>query len=643
MAQRTTQTAQAPDPESGRRWPLRRVVYIVFSLAVTGGILGYLFTHVSPGEVLRLIRGANRKALLVFLLFSAAMSVFRTWRYKLVLRVAGQSPGSVALFLTVLVRNFFSDLLPARLGTLIYVYIVTSRLGVPFGAATSSFLLAFVFDMVALAPLILAAGLAAGAATRIPLGMLYAGGLVLAVGTVAVLFALPHLFGWVTRFFDKLVREPGKRLRLLRDKWVEAGREIQRARRAGIYLKLFVLSLLVRIGKYGALYVLLFALIGPLGYGLRELSVGKVFIGLCSAELAASLPVSGIAGFGVYEGTWAVVFELLGFPGHIAKLTSLSHHLLTQLYGYLLGALALLVLMLPVFNKEKGRKRRALRAAPPMLLLCLCCACACGCSDNATSASPSAAMTEARALPAELKGTLVFQRPVGIYSWRLGDSAPTLLARDGNYPRWAPDGRAIAFLRGNDLMVIGADGQGVRRLAAAETAKAVAWHPDGDRVLFTDGTTIKSVSIETLAVETVAAGFRFLGVDIAPDGRRLVSTVKKLGYHVYAFDLQTGRHWKLGPGCSASLAPDGRLVTNNIGAHHELILRAWQTGALVRTLRAPEGTAHDNHFWSNHPDWIACIKEGDRTDIMLCQISANRCIQVTSTGDCDRPDLYVED
>jgi hypothetical protein len=66
--------------------------------------------------------------------------------------------------------------------------------------------------------------------------------------------------------------------------------------------------------------------------------------------LAASLPVSGIGAFGAYEGAWAAAFELLGFPGHLAKLTAVSHHLFTQVYGYSLGALAFLLLLLPVFR-----------------------------------------------------------------------------------------------------------------------------------------------------------------------------------------------------------------------------------------------------------------------------------------------------
>lgn len=325
-------------------------LYVAFSLLVTVAIFAYLFTHVTLQDVIGLIRGADGSAVAMFVVLSVSMSVFRTWRYAVLLKLSGYRPGGVALFLVVLVRNFFSDLLPARIGTLIYIFLVTSRLGVPAGAAASSFALAFLFDMVALVPMILLAVWLAGAVGRVPVGALIGGSALLAVVTVVVLIFLPWLF--------RLGRAVWERLRFLPARWLERGAamfaeaeaDTERARRAGMYLRLLVLSLLVRVGKYGSLYFFLFALLRPLGYELPDLGVSRVFLGLCASEAAASTPVSGIAGFGAYEGTWAVVFELLGFPQDIAKLTSISHHLFTQVYGYALGALALVLLLLPWFR-----------------------------------------------------------------------------------------------------------------------------------------------------------------------------------------------------------------------------------------------------------------------------------------------------
>lgn len=333
---------------------VKRLVYLGFSLVVTVSVFSYLLTHVSVDEIVELILGADRRGIAMFLLLSAAMSVFRTWRYNLVLRTAGYTPSSVALFLVVIVRNFFSDLLPARLGTLVYVYIVTQRLGVPFGAAASSFALSFVFDLIALAPMIMVAAVLAGAGSGMSPGMLLTGGLVLGAVTCVGLYLLPFFFSVATRMLESLTRRTHGRTSGWLKAWQAADEDIQRARRAGIYGRMLVLSLLVRVTKYGSLYVFLFALIGPLGYGFARLRVSRVFLGLCASEFAASLPISGIAGFGAYEGAWNLSFQLLGFPAHIARLTSISHHAFTQLYGYSLGAAALAVLLLPCFKPRGG-------------------------------------------------------------------------------------------------------------------------------------------------------------------------------------------------------------------------------------------------------------------------------------------------
>jgi len=356
---------------------VNRLVYAAFSLLVTAGIFGYLFTHVTPSQVIALFREMDLRGLYMFFVLSFAMSFFRTWRYRVALRPAGFAPAKISLFLVVLVRNFFADLLPARLGTVIYVYLVNSRLGVPFGAAASSFALAFLFDMIALAPLIAVAALLAGAGSGFSPVAMAVGGAVLCGITVAALVMLPPL----TAYAAKLTRTMHWLGVARSERWASALEETRtdlvKAKQAGVYGELLVLSILVRLAKYGALYVFMYALVAPYGYLLGDLSVPKVFLGVCASEMAASLPISGIAGFGAYEGTWAFVFRLLGFSGEVADITAISHHLFTQLYGYILGALALLLLLLPVFRAKQPPVLRKQTASAPFLLRVLLATVAC--------------------------------------------------------------------------------------------------------------------------------------------------------------------------------------------------------------------------------------------------------------------------
>jgi uncharacterized membrane protein YbhN (UPF0104 family) len=197
------------------------------------------------------------------------------------------------------------------------------------------------------------------------LPLLLALALFLAVVTGGMIFSLPALFRLSGRIAGSLPVFRGRWREKWRDFCAEAEKEVTHAREEGIFLRLFALSLLVRLAKYGSLYLLLHALLRPLAYGVEELSPAKVLLGLVSSELAASLPISGIAGFGVYEGTWSLVFTLLGMPAELAAATGVSHHVFTQAYGYLLGAASLLLLLLlPV---RGGQAAVSLKAKSPAL------------------------------------------------------------------------------------------------------------------------------------------------------------------------------------------------------------------------------------------------------------------------------------
>jgi hypothetical protein len=240
-----------------------------------------------------------------------------------------------------------------------------------------------------------------------------------------------------------------------------------------------------------------------------------------------------------------------------------------------------------------------------------------------------------------VRGEVVYQRPDGIYKTVIGRPESIPLALDGSYPRWSPDGQSVAFVRGHQIMRVPANGGEAERLADADDARAVAWHPNGLEVLFTDGQSIKSVALDTRAVRTVVSGHTFRELDFALPAR-LVTSTRRFGVSIRAFDLATGRDWKISSGCSASLSPNGERVTNNSDNHRQLLLRRWTNGEIVQTLDAPPGRTLDNQYWSNESNWIASVSDDtDQTDVFVISVSQNRAWQVTFTGDCDRPDLYV--
>ncbi len=321
----------------------KQLLYFAFSCIVACGIFAYLFSTISINDIFSLFGKISITWLVIFVLFSFSKSFFSTWKYMIVLLVTGYQPNQLALFLITLIRNFFYDSLPARLGTLIYIYLVQSRLGIHFGPAASSFTSAFNYDIFALSVLVVLAallGVSANTSIAIFLGL---AGLLALVGIIA-LFALPILLHVLCRILHSSPSrlEPTQLQQVL----MNMRQNIMTAGKLSIQLQLLSLSLAVRCCKYLALYFLLLALVILLSYSGHNFSLPNVFIGLCSAELSASSHISGIAGFDVYEGAWSFVFQLLGYPEHISVSTSIAHHLTTQIYGYLLGAISLMILLL---------------------------------------------------------------------------------------------------------------------------------------------------------------------------------------------------------------------------------------------------------------------------------------------------------
>jgi uncharacterized protein (TIRG00374 family) len=635
----------------------QNTIFFVFSALVTGGVFFYLLSMVSLAEIIDILRGIKIRWILLFLLLSFSASLFRAWRSQLVLNASGYRPDSLVLFLIILVRNLFSDLLPARLGTLIYIYLVQTRLGIAFGPAASSFAYDFVFDMVSLSLLIILAVMVQASAL-ISAPVVISGGLALALVSMGVLLVLPAILRIMAKMCLSVTLLSLRLRKRLHDALLDIGRNMMLAREQGIFWRIFVLSLGVRCGKYLSLYVLLLALVLPLGFTIQSFPLPKVFLGLCSAELAASLPISGIAGFGAYEGTWALVFQLLGYSERIAVLTSISHHLLTQVYGYSLGALALLILLLPVFKRETKLEPSGSVVAGRLFWLKLAGSVAVILSgflflfpwQNGGQFVPSAETSGSLVSAApvkqvheeKLKGKIIFQRQDGIYLLNLRDRAPRRLVPYGTYPRWSPDGGQFVFVHGKAIMLADAEGRDPKKIAVAEKARAVCFAPDGKSVYFSDGTLLKKVELGTGRVTIMLENNEFREVDISADGLRLAATVRTLlGTKVLVYDLAAGGIERtVAKGCSASLSPDGLLITVNGEGHELLNLYDWHNLRPVGFVSAPPDLKFDNQFWSNHPEWLVSTSEGVSADIYLHHVPSDTSFRVTTIGDCDRADLF---
>jgi uncharacterized protein (TIRG00374 family) len=638
--------------------------YTLLSLLVSVSACVFIFNRVALHEVLSAIAGVSFRAVFLFVLFSFAMSICRAWRYLLLLQSGHGRLRFSSLFFVTLIRNFFSDLLPARIGTLVYIYIVNKRLHVPMSSAFSSFAICFLFDIIAVALLAMTVSFGFFSEGRV-FAIIISAGAVLCFIAFLLLHFLPELLHLSRRvivhlktffWFDRQRKE--KLLHFI----AGLSKEIEKSKKDGTYVKVFVLSLVIRCFKYLSLYILFIGLIVGLGKDINMFPLVKVCGAMIAAELSASLPISGIAGFGAYEGTWSLVFQLLGYPEKLSILTAVSHHLITQVYGYALGVLSLLILLLPAMGLRKKQsgsesvmadrffwaKLSLLVSAVFVLLLCLFP------QVDFVQGKDDTAYDTAADLPSEtlaIQGKIVFHKPDGIYVQRTGGEKE-LIVRGGRYPRWSNDGEQIVFLQGDRVMVARADGGNVQEVATADKPGAVCFHPDGRHVLYTDGKAIMKGDTATKKISIFLEGYRFKEIDISNDGKLVAATVKGLtGFSVVLWNLATGKVKKVARGCSASLSPDGTRVTVNQHGHKTLALFDTTTLKMVGTINAPSDNTpsdnsvdmlFDNHKWSNYGDWLVWTSEVNHHNIFIHSVASDIAYKITLDGDCDRGDLFVE-
>jgi uncharacterized membrane protein YbhN (UPF0104 family) len=310
-------------------------------LLVSGAILVYLFTAqgADPRALVPLVRAISLPGLVAYVAISAVGLVLRAWRYRLLL---GRAVALWPLVLITAVRNMAVDLVPARAGAAAsYLYLVTSRLGLPLEAGVASFALSFILDTLALAPLLVLALLVVGNAP-LPPAVLVGGSLVILLGSVAALWVLAPILRLAARVASRLPVAARRLDPLLR----AAATEVEQRERARTLLPALGLSLLLRLTKYGAYYFLLLALLASRAEPGLQLTFLRVFLSIAGAELAASLPLPTIMSVGPYEAAGAAGFAFwLGVPPELATLAVTAFHGLSQVHDYGLGLLALVWIM----------------------------------------------------------------------------------------------------------------------------------------------------------------------------------------------------------------------------------------------------------------------------------------------------------
>jgi Lysylphosphatidylglycerol synthase TM region len=302
------------------------------SLGVTAALCFLLLRRVDSRELVEWLTRVDRGYFAGYAALSVAGLLVRSARYYLLI---GRWVGFLPLVMVTAARNFLVDLLPARIGSLSYVVLLTRRFEAPLDPVLSSFVLTFLYDLLAMAVLL-------GIALALQLGRLE-GALVLggaasliAVFVIAAFVGLAPALDWCSERLEGSPRFGAVAQRLRR-----VAAQVRDSGGTAMTLGLLAISVVIRLIKFAAYWVLLLGVVREHDVSAAQLPFWTVFLGIAGAEFSATLPIHGLAGFGTYETAWAIGFHRLGLSSRVAILSGFATHLLSQLWDYSVGLVGL--------------------------------------------------------------------------------------------------------------------------------------------------------------------------------------------------------------------------------------------------------------------------------------------------------------
>lgn len=339
----------------------KQVLHLLLSLVFSVWLLWALSKELSLAKFVEMMQQVNKELVFAYIVCSLSALLLRALRYRLLLQELSKEmklPSFDKFLVLSAIRNAFVDLLPARLGELSYVYVL-HRLQIPVRTALSTFSFCIVLDVLTLSFLITGFFLIVPiiqievlpGMMQLTLGKSLFTVLSFLILLLLVLFIITFYLDRFVELLGRMIRWPIGSERISADSklarlilslssfFLEMADEFRRFQRQGSFLRLFAVTIGLRFLKYLGLFLLLFAVLGQWSVTLSEMKLPLVLLSFISAETAASLPISGLMGFGAYEGVWALVFGLAYTGSQQIPLKSLafSIHLITQVLGYSLG------------------------------------------------------------------------------------------------------------------------------------------------------------------------------------------------------------------------------------------------------------------------------------------------------------------
>lgn len=494
------------------------IKHILFGIAGSATVLAMLFyatsnssESVSPQRIFEVITNSSIALFVLYIILALIGIVIRAYRYQILIKAAGEPddgiPSMNIMVLITAVRGMVVDLLPARLGELVYVGLLKRFGGTQITSGLSSLVFAMVLDIAVLAPIAVILILLIGFPNNAPLKVALIALFVVTAFYISVRFILPYIHRFVVKYTEHNTGILGKISGFITELMEAADSTV----RAGIFLKVIVLTVFVRLLKYLGLLILFHSVASANFPNLDFMTPAETLAAMIASEMTAALPIPTLMSFGAWEVGGMTFMAFLGAPPQDSLISLIGVHILTQSVDYGIGLFALLTLFLNQSSKMNPSNGLSKLPLVPAAVVLLSIAGTYLAWAQYTDSSKQYALNnniessiDADQMPEWLKsktGKVVWS------SNRMGNhnimmmtipemtiKALTIHPHTETHPRLSPDGSKIVFSRSHevwqswriqepwDIWMKDLNTNEERKIA--ETAMFPSWSEDGSKIYF---------------------------------------------------------------------------------------------------------------------------------------------------------------
>jgi len=502
------------------------IIRLVLGAGVSFSMLAVLlFAFSSSGlsinlsKLFDLIRNVSLLGLVWYLITQLLGVWLRSLRYQALLDSAGDqtSPGLKDLFPITLVRNMTVDLLPARVGELVFVGLLKRTNDTHVSHSLTTLVFATLFDIAVILPIvfILALFILTQKQTQLTL---FSGAAIILIALIMVYYLMKKLGPLLSEKISLFCkRYQNKFLNKIADFIEELNQAVQTTIQGKQFGRVIWITIALRITKYLGLCLLFLGVVKSSYPQLAQLPVGQLVSILIAGETAASLPIPTFLSLGSYEAGAAGMLSLYGVALGTAVLIMLAVHICSQIIDYTLGLLgvAWLLFRSVLFKNSKpeleSSSSRIITILSCIILVIGVIALFYGFQETrkvwSINAPPAGIVIDQAENQAVIEdwnsgpGFIVWSSNRNgnhdIYHMSLPDREITQITdhpHTENFPKISPDGKTLVFQRARKVWqsfreadpwdLVLKDLQSGQERVLAKVAHEPNWTPDGKQVSF---------------------------------------------------------------------------------------------------------------------------------------------------------------